>query len=75
MLLKQEKENGHSLIEEYKNRADETRQDMKRRIAEITEQWTEKLEEAEKWKRKLESENDDLKHMIELLKISSNQSS
>mmetsp|Transcript_16159 Transcript_16159/g.13713 ORF Transcript_16159/g.13713 Transcript_16159/m.13713 type:complete len:82 (-) Transcript_16159:641-886(-) len=44
---------------------------MKRRLAELTDHYTEKLEEAEKWKRKLESENEDLKNMIDILKVNS----
>lgn len=53
-LLKQEKNNTQLTIEDYKNRLDEVRQDNKKRIAEIVDQWTERLEESEKWRRHLE---------------------
>jgi len=69
LLLKQEKENAYKLMDELKARAEENRENLQQKIRDLTDQYEEKLEEAARWRQKLEGENENLKNIIEIMKI------
>lgn len=68
MLLEKEKENTNYYLNELKERFQERRLELERRIIEEHDTWEAKLRDAEKWKKKLQEENDELRSIINLIK-------
>lgn len=69
-LLKQERENIKLYLADTKERYQEKKMELEQKIGESNETWESKLKDAERWKRKLEDENEDLRSEVKILKIS-----
>lgn len=68
MLLEQERENTKTLLSSSKERYNESKLDLERKLMETEHQWEAKLEEAERWKKRLQAEKDDLRSIIEVMR-------
>jgi len=69
MLLKQEKESAQKLLTEQKSRSEEQREHYQKKVLELNDQLEDKLTEANRWRQKLESDNENLRSIIEVMKM------
>ena len=71
ILLEKERENTANYMATTKERYQERRLELERRLNDTSNQMESKLEEAERWKKRLQDENDDLRSMVNVLKTTS----
>ena len=70
VLLEKERETTAQLLESTKERYQERKLELEKQLTQVNEHWETKLEEAERWKKRLQEENDELRSLINLLKSS-----
>ena len=68
VLLKKEKENTEYYLEEIKERFQERKLELERKMNQDAANWESKLEEADRWRKRLQEENDEFRSIIKLLK-------
>ena len=69
LILKQEKDATQRLLNEQKSRSEEQREHYQKKVLDLNDQLEEKLAEANRWKQKLENDNENLRSIIEVLKM------
>ena len=69
-LYTQEKQHSQEIIQQARDRFEEQRMSLEQKIHDLTEKWEDKLAEGEKWRERLEKDNESLRNLLGTIKSS-----